>query len=270
MIRKSVPRITLTLLLIFMVNIQLGPMQVKAQPLELYHDDGEADQGDAVIANQILGWGVKFDHPETGFAYKIERVKFYIFMGQEPLRLFVYLRHESTSAYEKVFENIVGPLTSGWNIIDLTSYKIITEEDVVVGFNWVFDQTPYLGVDVDTESHSGTFETHDTTDFNRIFGFFNYMIRACVTVLVSTTDELKTKIEELGSEGEIDDHGVAKSLIAKLNVAEKLVEKGEINEAKTILEEDFIPQVQNLAGIHITVEAADILVQSAEYILSQL
>jgi len=86
----------------------------------------------------------------------------------------------------------------------------------------------------------------------------------------TTIDELKTEIEELGSEGEIDNQGIVKSLLAKLNVAQKLVDKGKIEEAKSILEEDFIPQVQNLREIHITSEAAELLIDSAEYILSHL
>jgi len=86
----------------------------------------------------------------------------------------------------------------------------------------------------------------------------------------TTIDELKTEVEELGFEGEIDNQGIINSLISKLDVAQKLVGKEKIEEAKTILEEDFIPQVQNLSGIHITVEAADILIKSAEHILSHL
>jgi hypothetical protein len=86
----------------------------------------------------------------------------------------------------------------------------------------------------------------------------------------TTIGELKTKIEELGSEGEIDNQGIVRSLLAKLDVAQKLVDQGKIDEAKTILEEDFIIQVQNLSGIHITPEAADTLIKSAEYIISHL
>ncbi len=86
----------------------------------------------------------------------------------------------------------------------------------------------------------------------------------------TTISELKEKIEELGSEGKIDNQGIVKSLIAKLNAAQKLVDKGKVDEAKTILEDDFILQVQNLSGIHITPEAADILIQSTEHILSHL
>ena len=86
--------------------------------------------------------------------------------------------------------------------------------------------------------------------------------------LPTTIAELETEIEELGSQGEIDNQGVVRGLLAKLNVAQRLADKGKIDEAKSILEEDFIPQVQNLAGIHISVEAVDILVESAEHILA--
>ena len=82
-------------------------------------------------------------------------------------------------------------------------------------------------------------------------------------------DELEAEIEELGSKGEIDNQGIVKSLIAKLNVAQKLVDSGKIGQAKTILQA-FISQVHNLSGIHITPEAADILIESAEYIISHL
>ena len=57
---------------------------------------------------------------------------------------------------------------------------------------------------------------------------------------------------------------------AKLDVAQRLADKGKIDEAKSILEDDFTPQVQNLSGIHIKIETADILIKSAEYILSEL
>ena len=85
-----------------------------------------------------------------------------------------------------------------------------------------------------------------------------------------TIDELKTEIEELGSDGGIDNLGVVRSLLAKLNAAQKLVDKGKADEAKSILKDDFIPQVQNLTDIHITKEAAELLIQSVGYILSNL
>ena len=98
----------------------------------------------------------------------------------------------------------------------------------------------------------------------------NYPLMEPWIRLPRTMGELKTKVEELGSEGQIDSQGIAKSLIAKLDTAQKLVDKGKTDEGKTILTDDFIPQVQNLSGIHITAEAADVLVKSAEYIASSL
>ena len=98
----------------------------------------------------------------------------------------------------------------------------------------------------------------------------NYPLVEPWSPLPRTIGELKTEIEKCWSEGEIDNQGIVNSLLAKLNVAQKLVDKGKIDEAKSILEEDFVPQVQNLSGIHITPEAADILIKSAEHILSHL
>jgi parallel beta-helix repeat protein len=85
----------------------------------------------------------------------------------------------------------------------------------------------------------------------------------------TTIDELRTETEDLGFDGEIDNKGIVKSLLAKLNVAQKLIENGKINQAKNILNA-FINEVQAQSGKHITLKAADILIESAEYILSHL
>ena len=85
----------------------------------------------------------------------------------------------------------------------------------------------------------------------------------------TTIDELKTEIEELYSEDEIDNQGIVKSLLAKLNVAQKLVDKGKADQAKNVLSA-FLREVQAQSGKHITPEAAEMLIESAEYIISQL
>jgi|GEM_PF-1793942 len=85
----------------------------------------------------------------------------------------------------------------------------------------------------------------------------------------TTIDELKTEIEELGSEDKIDNQGIVRSLIAKLDVAQKLIDDGKIDQAKNILEA-FINEVQAQSGKHITPDAAGLLIESAEYILSHL
>lgn len=84
-----------------------------------------------------------------------------------------------------------------------------------------------------------------------------------------TIEELKTEIEKRWSESEINNQGIVKSLIAKLDVAERLIDLGRVNEAKKALQ-CFIKQVQKLSGICITTEAADILIESAEYVESHL
>jgi len=98
----------------------------------------------------------------------------------------------------------------------------------------------------------------------------NYPMAETWIPLPKTIDELKAKIEDLGACGQIDNRGIVRSLVAKLDVALKLVDKGRKSEAEEILEDDFIPQVQHLSGRHITVETADILIKSAEYIMSSL
>ena len=98
----------------------------------------------------------------------------------------------------------------------------------------------------------------------------NYPLIEPWSPIPETIEELKNEIEELGSEGQIDNQGIVNGLIAKLNAVQKLVEKGKTDEAKKILVNSFIRQIQNLSGIHMTVEVADILTKSAEYILSQL
>ena len=97
----------------------------------------------------------------------------------------------------------------------------------------------------------------------------NYPLMEPYSPLPRTIDELKTKIEELGAEAEIDNQGVVTSLLAKLDAAQKLIEEGKTDHAKNLLNA-FIKEVQAQSGKHITAEAAELLVQAAEHILSNL
>jgi parallel beta-helix repeat protein len=90
------------------------------------------------------------------------------------------------------------------------------------------------------------------------------------TTIPTTIAELKAKIIELGSKGEISNQGIVNSLISKLDAAQKFVDKGKIDAAKALLANGFISQVQNLSGNQITAEAADLIVESAQYIISHL
>lgn len=148
----------------------------------------------------------------------------------------------------------------------------------VGGFNFLEFFTDYLN-DNQNASYGEAYKYYFNKNLMHIFGIWNYVYLGDPTIgpktpqlpkLPTIISELRAEIEELGIEGQIDNQGIVKSFLAKLDVAQKLVDKGKIDEAKTILEDDFIPQVQNLSGIHITIEATDILIKSTEYILSHL
>ncbi len=166
------------------------------------------------------------------------------------------------------------------NVIDNTQQVLLSES-----FNTAWDDDYPSGGNYWSDQYHGDCADHfsgpgqdipgsdgivDTPYYIEVDNQDNYPLMEPWIPLPRTIGELKTKIEELGLEGEIDNQGIVKSLIAKLKVTQKLIDKGKIDEAKSILEEDLIPQVQNLSEIHITPEAADILIKSAEYVLSHL
>jgi len=166
------------------ISFKLTPLPPTPEQTELYYDDGECDMGIFWGVNTTDGPGVKFDHPEPGTKYRVEGAKVYVspifLMSPEPLRIFVYLYNPSLLVYEKVYENIANGLTSEWNVIDLKPYNIFTEQDFIIGVNWVLDGDLFLGVDLDTESHSGVFWVDETTSFAAYSGLYNFMIRAYV------------------------------------------------------------------------------------------
>ena len=97
----------------------------------------------------------------------------------------------------------------------------------------------------------------------------NYPLMEPYSPLPRTIDELESEIEELGSDGEVDNQGVVTSLLAKLEAAQTLIADEKIDRAKFILNA-FINEVQAQSGKHMTADAAELLLQAAEYILSNL
>jgi len=97
----------------------------------------------------------------------------------------------------------------------------------------------------------------------------NYPLMEPYGALPRTINELRAAIEEMGLEGAIDNQGVVTSLLVKLDAAQKLIDNGKTDQATNLLEA-FINEVQAQSGKHITPEAADILLQSAEHILFNL
>jgi len=274
--RKAVSGIMLTLLLIGMSTLAFNIQPVKAAMVasespsttELVYDDGTSEVGPAW--NVVGGmFAVQFTAPFYPVKILEARIFFHALNNpSDPIRVHI-LDDEFNDLTEPIDLTVYQGEEKTWLSVDVSSRNIVLlSGDFFIASEQLVGGDPDIGSDTSSPPQGRSWE------FNTVSWYpqpgTNYMIRALVGTLLRTIEELKTEIEELGSEGEIDNKGIVKSLIAKLNVAQKLVDKGKIDEAKSILEDDFIIQVQNLSGIHITVKAADILVQSAEHILSIL
>jgi len=120
--------------------------------------------------------------------------------------------------------------------------------------------------DAEEIDESGIWDTPYAIDENNQD---NYPLKEPWTLLPKTIDEMKNEIEELYSKDEIDNQGIVTGLIAKLNAAQKLIDNGKIDQAKNLLN-TFINEVQAQSGKHITPETAELLIESAENILSNL
>ena len=116
---------------------------------------------------------------------------------------------------------------------------------------------------------SGIWDTPYETDWNDQDNYPLMKPWAPAPPIPTTIGELNSEIMELGSGGEIDNQGIVTSLLAKLDAAQKLIDEGKIDQAKNLLNA-FINEVQAQSGKHITPEAAELLIQSAEHILSTL
>ena len=102
----------------------------------------------------------------------------------------------------------------------------------------------------------------------------NKAVTATFTKKSSTQliQELIEKVEQYKSSGEIDNNGIANSLIVKLDAANAQLESGNTKAAGNILNA-FIDRVEAQHGKknkHITEDAAHELIEDAEYLLSQL
>jgi len=194
--------LTLFLTSVLVSTLKIGA--VSSQAVELSYDDGEADAGVSNLANKTYGWGVSFDHPETGKKYQVQSIKIYIYMikGTEEglLRIFIYLYKPSITKYEKLLETVLGGFSQGWNMIDLTPYNIVVDQNFIIGVNWARDYILHVGDDHDTSCHSGGFNTTDLTDFEH-YSERNFMIRAYVKPVITATIDIDPDTLNLKSKG---------------------------------------------------------------------
>jgi len=87
--------------------------------------------------------------------------------------------------------------------------------------------------------------------------------------VVATIDSLISSVNVLARQKKIDDSNTVKSLLAKLNDAKQAAQRGNKTAAINKLQE-FIDLVRAQSGQHITVDAAQILVADAQYVIGTL
>jgi len=87
--------------------------------------------------------------------------------------------------------------------------------------------------------------------------------------VAATIDSLISSVNVLARQKKIDDSNTVKSLLAKLNDAKQAAQRGSKTAAINKLQE-FIDLVGAQSGQHITVEAAQILVADAQYVIGTL
>ncbi|MBM3237607.1 hypothetical protein FJZ31_15060 [Candidatus Poribacteria bacterium] len=85
----------------------------------------------------------------------------------------------------------------------------------------------------------------------------------------ATVQALKECVKHASEEGHIDNSGITKSLLAKLDAAESAVKKNQLSAAINMLEA-FIHEVEAQAGKHIEEQHAQHMVEHAERVKDEL
>jgi 2',3'-cyclic-nucleotide 2'-phosphodiesterase (5'-nucleotidase family) len=87
--------------------------------------------------------------------------------------------------------------------------------------------------------------------------------------VAATIQSLKSSVNLFYQEGKIDSAGIRNSLLDKLNIAEAYLNQGNIKAAKNALAA-FIKAVKAQKGIHITSDAASLLIADAQWVINHL
>jgi hypothetical protein len=87
--------------------------------------------------------------------------------------------------------------------------------------------------------------------------------------VIATSKSLVSSVNSFFAEGLIDNGGIQNSLLKKIGNAQKDIDKGNLDTAINKLEA-FINEVQAQSGNHITVEAADLLIADAQWVIDHL
>ena len=84
-----------------------------------------------------------------------------------------------------------------------------------------------------------------------------------------TIASLRECVQHAAHEGHIDNEGIARSLIAKLDAAQSALDRGQPRVAVQLLEA-FVSEVRSQSGAHILPEHADHLLLHAQEVLQAL
>ena len=87
--------------------------------------------------------------------------------------------------------------------------------------------------------------------------------------VTATVQSLKASVNRFYQEGQIDDLGIRNSLLGKLDTAQAYLDKGQTKAAINTLNA-FINSLKAQSGKHITIEAANLLIADANWVIAHL
>jgi hypothetical protein len=98
---------------------------------------------------------------------------------------------------------------------------------------------------------------------------YNQASDSVTFIVIATPFSLRASLDRLYAEGKISNWGNYVSLVKSLESFYRMLAKGNLFTARVMLEA-FIQKVENQSGIHITPEAAALLVADARWVLDHL
>jgi beta-glucanase (GH16 family) len=203
-------RIIILLSLILLLTSPPFASIVRGQQTELSYDDGSADFGFRAGPGAVAA--VKFA-PLAAPSNKILKLKFYIWGEMYNVKVHV-LNRQFSSIYSKT----VTPST-GWFVVDISSDNVYVSEEFYVGWQWLSDNPPWLGVD-NTPPHNGRSYLGTIGSPGSPKSDEDYMIRAIVT---SGGEEVTTLTLGQWSSGSLSGTGDKDYFKVQVEAGKKLI-----------------------------------------------
>lgn len=194
-------RVALRLLLVaaFTSLLILSSTQAVFAATERKYDDGECNGGTYLDKGGCLA--VRFSLPSGWSRAKVITARFYKY-GPPGTEVKVHiLASDGVTELTAPFNHDM--TSNGWNDIDPSGRRIIVAGDFYVAFEYLFDEDPALGFDIDPPWSGRSYWKHNIAD-NWIqqgppYTPLNYMIRAVVdTRALVTVGGYVTSVNALG------------------------------------------------------------------------